>query len=257
MLRVSKWVGLVLTVLLAALFLISINNGIHWQSPSCHYGVGTMHGVLSISWPAGEWRAQDQRYQMQSGWSFGMAGLLNHIRWWPRTYANKLWKGLELPLWMPFLAIAFPTGCLWYRDRQRSRAFWRRVATWLCPNRPLRVRASLVFICFVAHGLGVLLTGVAVFPLASFLFPWEPGHVNPGVLIVSAWGYGLLLPTPLWAVVWAFGLVGLRNRIFQRLRPDHCSQCGYDLRGSVSDRCSECGASITSMHAGDAPNKRS
>jgi hypothetical protein len=42
--------------------------------------------------------------------------------------------------------------------------------------------------------------------------------------------------------------------------PVHCVRCGYNLRGSPSDRCSECGThvrvTIDAMHRGRVPRRR-
>lgn len=70
------------------------------------------------------------------------------------------------------------------------------------------------------------------------------GSTNTGVLA----GYGVVLPY--WVLVGASGLEPafnakkwLRNRrLAQRKRHNLCSRCGYDLRGSTSIRCPECGA---------------
>ena len=51
---------------------------------------------------------------------------------------------------------------------------------------------------------------------------------------------------PLWILFALSALVTalLWWRDRRRLKPGHCSRCGYDLTGSVSGRCSECGAHV-------------
>lgn len=57
---------------------------------------------------------------------------------------------------------------------------------------------------------------------------------------------GLESTVPLWIVL---GLTGIPTALLwrscrRRTYPGHCEICGYDLRGSPSDRCPECGERI-------------
>ena len=51
----------------------------------------------------------------------------------------------------------------------------------------------------------------------------------------------LILGAPAWGVLWAWLYVRLSNRLFAGIRPQCCSNCGYDLTANVSGVCPECG----------------
>jgi hypothetical protein len=61
---------------------------------------------------------------------------------------------------------------------------------------------------------------------------------------------------PLWMMLTLWLLAGgaakliLQLRDRRRKRSGACLQCGYDLRGSVSERCSECGALLSKVANG-------
>jgi hypothetical protein len=38
--------------------------------------------------------------------------------WWFRSYGSRGNRGMELPLWIPFLLVLIPTAFLWYRDHR-------------------------------------------------------------------------------------------------------------------------------------------
>jgi hypothetical protein len=56
----------------------------------------------------------------------------------------------------------------------------------------------------------------------------------------------VMLPASIFPTRWLIR----RMRTRRRLREGQCLICGYDLRGSVSDRCSECGALAAKRPAG-------
>lgn len=68
------------------------------------------------------------------------------------------------------------------------------------------------------------------------------------------WGEDTIAFPAWWAV--ALSLVATVGLFFidrrRRIPPGHCRKCGYDLRGAVSDRCSECGTLIAAEAARDA-----
>ncbi len=75
--------------------------------------------------------------------------------------------------------------------------------------------------------------------LVDFFTGGRPPHA---VWLVLDWfPPALFFPAPLWAVLWAWLYIRLRNRLLLRRPRGHCLECGYDLTGNVSGRCPECG----------------
>jgi hypothetical protein len=88
------------------------------------------------------------------------------------------------------------------------------------------------------------LLDISVRPRRDGVFAWETPRSNPqqsgnaiGVPICFA-SVRLALAPVLLLVLPVAGLLSAR----QRSRLGHCLRCGYDLRGSVSQVCTECGA---------------
>ncbi len=59
-------------------------------------------------------------------------------------------------------------------------------------------------------------------------------------------GAGRLVSVPLWMPAVIVGLLTAYSwwRDRRRIPAGHCRQCGYDLTGNVSGRCSECGEAV-------------
>lgn len=149
-----------------------------------------------------------------------------------------------MPLWMPFLLFAIPTGVLWYRDRRCVPETIRRWADRLRPRRRNRVTFWLVAAFAVIHAVVVTVGCIQFMRVYDFFFPphfgeWRLVDVAvEGALPLLVWG------TPLWAALWAWLWVRWRNHLLTS-RPGHfCIECGYDLTGNVSGRCPECGEEV-------------
>lgn len=69
---------------------------------------------------------------------------------------------------------------------------------------------------------------------------WPPARIRivPGLMGGRSTDTRIMLWVPLSA---AIGVTGLAMYGGRRARPGCCEQCGYDLRGNVSNRCPECG----------------
>jgi hypothetical protein len=205
-----------------------------------------MAGAVSYGWvhdeapPRAEWK-----YPPRPGWEWGASHSFG-FEWWVSTGQSKYWRWLSVPLWMPFVAIALPTGILWYRDRRSTRAALRRVRGWMTPARPRKVTFGRVVIFCVLHA------GADV--LAMMLYIWFCNVCQPRLgLIDDVLNYGLFYGfwgTPLFGVLWAWLWTRWQNRLF-RGKPGHrCLDCGYDLTGNVSGRCPECGERVVCPQPG-------
>jgi hypothetical protein len=138
--RIVKWMGLVLSLVVVAAWLVSQPWGwVYWrQTYTSHplfLAVEMRRGIL--------WVNYCRVIAVTSGNDFSIpqpdlvlfrvfrdtnsAGVPFDL--WripasqlaPRVGSAEFSRGwyFSLPLWMPFLLVAVPTGCLWWRDRRR------------------------------------------------------------------------------------------------------------------------------------------
>ena len=126
--RIAKWAGLVVCVVVLALWGISVQ----WRQIGC----GTQDWHISIAGGFIHCEVIGQvSYRVSTGWSFRQAfdptpffpqdSTIGRVarRWGlraPILFRRKPNGGcvVFLPLWLPFLAIAAPTMVLWHRDRR-------------------------------------------------------------------------------------------------------------------------------------------
>lgn len=119
----------------------------------------------------------------------------------------------------------------------------------------VRVAVGVGFIALVLANIaslhfrsGGLLVGLGLQPgfhdsVRAWGFPFEVWHrggfqYSEGYSVLGVLGNVLV-----WlGVIW--GLAHLARQPFQH-RQLRCPQCGYDLKGSTSDRCPECGQPAT------------
>ena len=113
--RILKWGGTGMCVLLLLLFTHSTRRAIIWTSPSLEYETSVMHGAVGFAWRPASWNLETDPYAGQAGWSIADTGGVWF--WWFATGALSTWKWVSIPLWLPGLLVALPTGLLWYSDR--------------------------------------------------------------------------------------------------------------------------------------------
>lgn len=111
----GKWVGVVISAAVAALWIINYWWGfgyVHATRSSEHVGAGVECGVLVlVSAPVNN-PVDPQR----PGW-FGRTND-GHYVWLPHVFASPSGRGIWLPLWMLLLATVLPCACLWCLDRR-------------------------------------------------------------------------------------------------------------------------------------------
>jgi hypothetical protein len=120
--RVLKAVGAVLCGLMVVSAALSSRWHVQLVGDRWRRQLGLFKGGVSVVWDfnsAGpSWGPPGLKVSQANpaaGWS-----------WLPRVMTNEKMPGVKLfgkrvivPLWIPFLAVAGPTGLLWYRDRRR------------------------------------------------------------------------------------------------------------------------------------------
>ena len=105
--RVLKWAGLLASTLIIVASVVSLRWGLHYTKATRPGGGNVAsfgRACVSYRW--------NQRISPERGW------WTIRFREWPQ-WLPVIRPGLiVLPLWIPFLLVAVPTACLWYRDRR-------------------------------------------------------------------------------------------------------------------------------------------
>ena len=90
---------------------------------------------------------------------------------------------------------------------------------------------------------GVSLPGVWTAPTMQGFVPWVARRVGgPFVAPVCAYKMWLVLFVAMIPTLLAW------QRLGRKYPPAHCRQCGYNLKGNVTGKCSECGTEIEAKH---------
>lgn len=242
--RVLRWVGLSSCVLLVVAFLFSTRRVLTWDSPRVTHEVSLMLGSVGVGWRPEGWKLENEKHPSVPGWSIASYGGNDPFFWWPEGWRNKHWVSFAVPLWIPFVVLAFPTAVLWYIDMPNFKRRARRLADRFCPKRPKNVRLLSVICLSIVHFAVTSTTFTWPFELYEFFFPLRFGYPTLPEGVAKAYAFIFVLPSPLWGWLWAWAYVRLCNRWFRKIRPNHCVQCGYDLTGNVTGICSECGRKI-------------
>jgi hypothetical protein len=108
---ILKWAGLITSLLVGGAWLVfslwSLHI-VHW-SPMGYSANRFQMGCWSYT--------SDPRSAGQESW-LTLTVEMKGVRWLPRVQRTPYTIAV-LPLWIPFLAVAVPTSCLWWRDRRR------------------------------------------------------------------------------------------------------------------------------------------
>ena len=245
------------SLVLIAAFLLSINNCADWTSPDTRHAVTLGLGGIGFGWRPDGWDAAAERYPAKPGWSIASFGGDPGLDWWIECSVTRSWEGVAIPLWMPFVVIVVPTGLLWYRDRHRTRRAWERFTDWIRPRSRRKLYFKTLAGALAVHLFAVIPACMGTVTLSGFLFPPMFDGSWSGVQNASVWLTVVAVRgTPLWVVLWAWLWVRWRNRLLMAYQGHHCLECGYDLTGNVSGRCSECGAEVPErlrVAAGERP----
>lgn len=254
--RILRWLGTPLCIVLIAAALYSTRRDVVLRGPAVPYEIRLAAGAVNVVWWPADWQIYDDRYAGGPGWSIDQyGGDLIHLSWWPEFRGNRSWYWFTVPLWIPFVLIAIPMLWAWYRDRGVIPAFRTRCVEWLRPPRRIRPRPRHILIGIVVHFFAAALFVKAAHRIPYFFFPPHPSEFGqPRLFDTLLQWTGMILgfAAPLWGLLLAGLYVRFRNELLYRSPRPVCFDCGYDLTGSVSDRCPECGSPIL-----DAPPRGS
>jgi hypothetical protein len=104
--RVMKWTGLALCTLIAAAWAASLVWWFEYTNQSDSLTMALAGGAVHIT----------DIFSTKPGWSIARLSQPRVI-WWPESDPYFLWWAM--PLWIPFVIVALPTGLLWWFDRRR------------------------------------------------------------------------------------------------------------------------------------------
>jgi len=236
-----KWCGTAGLLAVFVAFVFSTGRGVLWHCDGLCHEVGLCEGVVMFGWRPPEWCRETDQYLPEPGWSLLHSSPTIYC-WWVERSGLPSWEWIAVPLWIPFAVTFLPTAYLWRRQWPRSRPVLNRWIDRLRPRERKRLTLPLWILCCLLHVAALYLGDGLAYAVYRFYDGWlsyEP--VFPfvtGVLVILFW------TTPLWAILWAWLCVRLRNRLFERQTGPHCLECGYNLTGNVSGVCPECGTAI-------------
>lgn len=115
----GRWTGALLCVLIAVAFVVSTQRAVVWSKADLRYDVAVQLGACYFGWRPSGWNRAADKYAGVPGWKLAKYGGATPLIWWVEVGALPKWRWVSVPLWMPFVALALPTGILWYGDRRR------------------------------------------------------------------------------------------------------------------------------------------
>ena len=244
----QKWIATVGVLLILAAWLYSSRRAVSWRSPSLRHEFSLMHATVNYVRYSDDW-LRNPSVSLISGWSVDVYydefwGMYWMFVYFPSDYETRFANSVAMPLWFPLAPIAAVAAILWYRDRTCFRTAARRWADRLRPKRRKKVTVWVIAAFTLAHvvlGVFALMIEIALY---GFLFPFTFGQVHWTGHLSEWWVRCAIWAAPLWAILWAWLFVRLRNRLLVAQAGSRCLECGYDLTGNVSGRCSECGAAV-------------
>lgn len=240
------WFATVMCMTVPFAWLFSLRQVALWESSATRISVGLIAGSFS-AYVMSEDYAAKLSARGADGWSFGW--LAGSMEWLPTIGSDRNGMGANVPLWMIWVVFVGCAGILW---RRRRLAIRRRSMHWrerLRPQARLRIRVRDGVLFALAHFAVVWVVAWGVeeycYRVASVTFgddpPWVANLAEFARGLHATIQFGALWPAPIWALIWAWLWVRWRNSLIGWEAPCACGFCGYDLRGSPTGQCPECG----------------
>lgn len=136
----------------------------------------------------------------------------------------------------------------------------------------LLIECALIWVALVTVSgwLGFAMRRRAAHHAAIWPILVVPALLVTGYLIIMLWEYlrpanlppGLVLPNPVLPLLGVIGIFGVgpglflwgQARLWRKSKDDNtCHECDYDLRGTMSDRCPECGTQLAEDRSKEPP----
>ena len=111
--RTAMWTGLAVCVLLLVVDVASVWWLVALTSQSQDRHVNVLGGRIDVLWTRDG--APFPAFHPDPGWYVSRVD--TYVWWWPAIYTNPLQRQVEIPLWIPLVLVAIPTGLLWWRNR--------------------------------------------------------------------------------------------------------------------------------------------
>jgi hypothetical protein len=119
--RATKWTG----TIACGLIVVAAFAGLRWafiqyrfdawrlETGGGSVGVGLRNSECPLGFHVERWSSFNWQHQLLNEWS-------SYVLW--PTYVESIWGDMiNVPLWMPFVLIGFPTALLWRADRRCRR----------------------------------------------------------------------------------------------------------------------------------------
>ena len=150
--------------------------------------------------------------------------------WWSNAHwpigAISLGALTVMPTFWIACVLLLISSCTWYLKLRRPKA-----------GRDRLIQMIVIIYATFLGGALLLLTFAILMHFDVFVFTaWND---SSGIYIGAGIGFSVML----WTLIPALVLVYKGER-YRRIRDRLCLECEYDLRGTESGRCPECGAKI-------------
>jgi hypothetical protein len=116
--RAAKWAGTSIGAMIVAAYVVSVWWGVACGVP-LNITVGIGYGAAIVGWNYPEYSLDPEYGRLQS--EYLDPPDWENFCWLPECVLDRSVGGVSVPLWIPFILAAVPTGLLWRADRRAAR----------------------------------------------------------------------------------------------------------------------------------------